>query len=281
MQIANFNITSFDFGSFRLDGGAMFGSVPKAIWDQKLKADADNCIRLVTRSLLLTREDRKILVDLGNGHKWNKKMNAIFDFKNTADNDLPFKANEISDVILTHLHFDHVGGISRLNSDGNPEAVYPEATFYVQRKNFELAQKPNQRERASYLDENISVLAQAKLELLDGETEILPGLKVCPSNGHTEGLQYVAIKDNKKTLYYPSDLLPTARHLHIPYHMGYDMNATKLLEEKQLLLEQAVSEEAIIVFQHDPDTPAATITKDSRGRFVIKERVDLASDVRE
>jgi glyoxylase-like metal-dependent hydrolase (beta-lactamase superfamily II) len=274
MKLGRYEVSTVDFGTFRLDGGSMFGSVPKNIWGKRVHADDENCIALATRSLLLKDGSRTILVDVGMGEKWNEKSRQIFAIKNTPVQDLPFERSEITDIVLTHLHFDHAGGISEYR-DGDPSKLtltYPKATVHLQRSNFENGRKPGLKERASYLKENIEVLLQGNLNLVDGDVEVLPGLWVCRANGHTVGQQWIELRSEGQLLMYPTDLIPTSHHLPVPFHMGYDICAGTVLSEKERFLSRALEEEALVVFQHDPELVAATVAKDERGHYVVRER---------
>lgn len=275
ITFGRFKVSLVDFGSFRLDGGAMFGSVPKNLWAKKIANDAENCIPLALRSLKIEVDGRIFLVDVGIGEKWSVKQRAIFAIKNTPVGDLGFAPDTITDIILTHLHFDHAGGISRFQSGSSTELelVYPGATVHVQRANFENAERPNVKERASYLQENIAILKQAKLNLLAGETEIAPGLWVHTFNGHTRGQQTVELRDGNTSLVFPTDLIPTSHHLPVPFHMGYDICAETILHEKEAFLSRCVERGAIVVFQHDPEVAAGRVIRDERGQFALGERV--------
>jgi glyoxylase-like metal-dependent hydrolase (beta-lactamase superfamily II) len=275
IEFGRFRISAPLLGSFRLDGGAMFGNVPKTLWSKRVIADEENRVRLATRSLLIRDSARTILVDAGLGDKWSEKMRQIYDTQVIPPSSLEFRAEEVTDVILTHLHFDHSGGLTRFSIEkpGELELCYPQAALYLQRLNWENAQTPNLRERASYLAENVKLLADGKLTLLEGDAEICPDIWVHPSNGHTTGLQWVEVRDGERSLVYPSDLIPTARHLAVPYCTGYDMHTELLLKEKEELLSQAMQKGWIIVFIHDMDIPAATVTRDERGHYAVKEVV--------
>ena len=244
------------------------------LWSRLIAPDDENRIRLATRSLLIRADRRLFLVDLGCGDKWSDKLRRIFGVEPVAP--LP-AGGDVTDVILTHLHFDHAGGISR-RTPGKTEEVepcYPGARVHLQASNLQAAREPGPRERASYLKENLSVLERVPLELAHGGREIVPGLWVHPSDGHTRGLQWVEISGGGTTVAFPSDLIPTSRHLPLPYAMGYDMCVEKLLEEKEEFLRRAVAEDWIVVFVHDPDVPAARIKVDDRGHYAVREVVEL------
>lgn len=272
MQIGNYSIELHLHGLLRLDGGSMFGSVPRTLWEKAITPDARNRIQLTTRSLLIRGEGKVILVDVGCGDKWSDKERDIYGIENSPEvTPLPFE--EITDVIVTHLHFDHAGGLTKLKADGTPELSFPDARLWIQKRNYELAKQPNMRERASYLANHVKPLSEAKLELIDGTNELFPGITVHPSNGHTAGLQYLEIRDSNTTLYYPSDLVPTAHHLPLPYNMGYDMCTETVLQEKEALLSKALSEDAILVFEHDSETAAVRIEQNLKGHFAVREKI--------
>lgn len=270
----HFTVSIHDHGFYRLDGGAMFGSVPRTIWSGLIPPDGDNRIRLATNSLMVETGERRFLVDVGCGDKWSDKLRAIYGVEPVVP---PPGAADVTDVILTHLHFDHAGGLSRRVGGSGPEVepCYPGARVHLQEANLELGRAPGPRERASYLAENLAVLERTPPQLARGSTEIVPGLWVHRSDGHTRGLQWVEVRGGGTTIAYPSDLIPTSRHLPIPYVMGYDMHVELLLEEKTELLRRAVAGDWIVVFVHDPDVPAARIKVDARGHYAVREAVKL------
>ncbi len=275
MKIGPYTISTYNHGYLKLDGGSMFGAVPKNLWQRLIPADEQNRIRLATRSLLIKSEDKLILVDVGNGDKWTEKLKRIYSIENTPEEEKTYNNDEITHIILTHLHFDHAAGLTRLNDNGELELTYPNAKVIVQKSNYENAQSPNTREKASYLKDHVEPLKEASLEIVDGTTELFPGITVRRSDGHTTGLQHLEIKDSNQTLLFPSDLCPTSRHLPLAYNMGYDMCTDTLLKEKAVFLEQAVSSGATVVFEHDPEVAAATICLNEKGQHGVKEQINL------
>jgi glyoxylase-like metal-dependent hydrolase (beta-lactamase superfamily II) len=262
--------------SFRLDGGAMFGSVPKVLWERERPADEKNRIELVSRVLILEGDGILALVDAGVGDKFTPREREMFAVRSTADGALHFRWRDLTHLIPTHLHFDHAGGLTRRREEGGAiELSAPQARLILQRANWELATAPGPRERASYLHENVEPLRAADLQLLDGGGEVLPGVRVRRSDGHTRGMQWLTAATDRGTVAFPADIIPTTSHLHLPFVMGYDMCVATLLEEKQAFLRQAVEEDWIVVFAHDPGTPAARLRLDERGRFVLGEVVAL------
>jgi glyoxylase-like metal-dependent hydrolase (beta-lactamase superfamily II) len=270
MQVGRYRVSVHNHGFFRLDGGAMFGSVPKPLWARVAPPDEQNRILLATRSLVIEWENRKMIVDVGCGDKWTDKTRAIF-----AIEDKPYEpVASVTDVLLTHLHFDHAGGVSRQGRD-RLELSYPSAKHYVSQANYANAQAPNVRERASYLPENVDILATADLVLTEDGQELYPGLSVHRADGHTRGLQWVKLTDGGATIAFPADLAPTSHHLPVPYVMGYDICAETSMREKQDFLSQAIEGGWIVVFEHDPAVPAGRIALDERGRPYLAEAIDL------
>lgn len=277
MQIGEFRLWTNDFGSFLIDAGAMFGSVPKALWSKWIVTDQLNRATLATRSLLIGYGDRTFLVDLGCGANLPAKYVENFALTNIEPDQWTFKPEQITDIIITHLHFDHCGWLAAPRHDRSKalEPFFPRARVYLQRANYETALKPSLKERASYLREQVDLLSSYDLELVEGEKELLPGLTVCQSSGHTSGLQWVMVKAADQVVALPGDLIPSAHHLAVPYTTGYDIWVDRLLEEKELLLSRALAEKWIIVFQHDPETVAATVAKNERGHFTVGQVRDI------
>jgi len=281
MKFGRFEVSTHNFGFFRLDGGSMFGAVPKNIWSKLQPGDEDNCIKLATRSLLIKDGARTFLVDLGCGEKWSDKERKIFAINNFPVSELGFEPASVTDVILTHMHFDHCGGISRWKDPNAPAGEreiipnYPNATHYIQEGNLEIAKNPCVREKASYLKDNVNALELVKTIKTKGSQEIHPGIWVHEANGHTTGQQWIEVSDGTRSIVYPTDLIPTTGHVPVPYHMGYDMWAYRILVEKEDFLAKAMAKDSIVVFQHDPLIAAATITKDQRGHYAIKETLSF------
>ena len=277
MRFGSFDISVFNHGFFRLDGGAMFGTVPKAIWSKLAPPDDDNRIRLAARSLIIRADGHVIIVDAGMGDRWPEKLRRIYDIQ-AGPEDLPgLDPASVTDVILTHLHFDHARGIfeERPGAAGEVDLRYPGAGIHVQTANYETARTPNARERASYVAEDVKLLGRARLVLGAGTREIYPGIWVHETNGHTRGHQWVELKAGGRTLAFPSDIVPTSGHLPLPYLMGYDMCAETLLREKDALLGRAVEEDWILVFSHDPEVEAGRIGRDDKGHYALRETVSF------
>ena len=280
MKIGPYQIELLETGHFWLDGGAMFGVVPKTLWNQTNPSDENNRVELAMRVLLVLFEDRKILVDVGAGEKYSPKQQKIFKWDN-RESDLKkslrqhgIRPEEVTDVVLTHCHFDHAGGGTEFRGR-QLQLTFPRAIYYVQAKHWEWALNPTERDRGSFLKEDIEPLQNHdQLRIIPGETELFPGFQLLLSNGHTPGLQMVKIQDNHQTVFYCGDLMPTASHLALPYIMGYDLSPLTTLEEKRLYLDQACAEDWIIVFEHDPSISAVRIRAGSKW-MEIKDRVEF------
>jgi glyoxylase-like metal-dependent hydrolase (beta-lactamase superfamily II) len=282
MQIGPWDVRAIETGRFRLDGGAMFGVVPKVLWQKDFPADADNRVELSLRSLYLEGFGRRVLVDTGMGDKWTDAEIARYALTAPAGgvrgalSAAGVDPDTITDVILTHLHFDHAGGTTRMEN-GVLVPAFPQARHHVQRRNVEWANKPNDRERASYRRESWGVLEEADmLELRDGTCDLLPGVSAVESDGHTEGLQMIRVSGGDTELWYPADLVPTAAHVSLPWIAAYDISALRALEEKRALLDGLAGRDAWIFFEHDPRFAAARVERAGDKYRPVDTREDLS-----
>lgn len=265
---------SIETGRFKLDGGAMFGVVPKVLWNKTNPADANNRIDMAARCLLIEDGNHLILIDNGIGHKYDSKFagNYAMDESITLDTSLKalgFSKFDITDMILTHLHFDHCGGSTEW-ADPGVQAVpaFPNATYYVQKNHLAWAQAPNAREKASFLKENIEPLANSgQLKLLDGEVELHGNIKMKIVNGHTEAQQLPLIQYKGYNILFAADLFPTAGHLPLPYVMGYDVRPLITLEERKHYLDALAKEEMILFYEHDPVNELGTVGINEKGAY--------------
>lgn len=271
MQIANYKIYPIISSRFALDGGAMFGVVPKTLWNKTNPSDELNRIEMVTRNLLLVSDTKKILIDTGNSQKMNDKLQEIYKLKFSPENlidsleKINIKKEDITDVILTHLHFDHTGGSTYLDEQ-ELKITFPNATYYVQRKQWEYAFKPTERDRASFLkDDFFPLYVKDHLKLIEGEIEIFPNVYTIVVNGHTPSQQIIKITDGLKTVLYCADLIPLLAHIPLPYIMGYDLKPLETLEEKRKILQSSLEENWILIFEHDPCVSACTIKQTEKG----------------
>jgi len=284
MRINGHDLIGLETGRVYLDGGAMFGVVPKALWNRSNPADDKNRIELALRTLLIMDGSRRILVDTGVGYGWNEKFADIYGIdhsKNTLENSLKkikLTVDDITDVIITHLHFDHVGGATYRANDGTYRPTFPNATYYVQKKHFEWAIEPSEKDQASFFVDRFVPLYQAgKLNLLEGESELFPGIFIRLSDGHTIAQQNILVTDGEKTLFHPGDMIPTSSHVPLPFIMGYDNFPLITLEEKKSILTQAVEDNWIIFFEHDPVHAATFIERTEKG-FKAGKPVEMRPD---
>lgn len=275
LRVGNYEVSVFVSDQFSLDGGTVFGGVPKTLWSKCAAPDANNRMRLCCRLLLVRGEGRVVLVDAGCGCKWSEKEQEIYDFERCGGGELYQQLHGVTDIILTHLHFDHMGGTSYVDAAGEVQLSFPGAVHYIQAANWERAFNPGPREKASYLPANLAPLKLAKLELLHGEQQILPGLRVFETKGHTAGHQWVLVGEGRGALAFPADVLPMAHHMHLPYITAFDMSVDDALEEKRHLLERALAEDWTLVFCHDPKIAAAKAARDRYGRYVVGEVVEV------
>ncbi|MAB91002.1 MAG: MBL fold metallo-hydrolase [Planctomycetota bacterium] len=273
MKAGPWQVRTFSTGRFRLDGGAMFGNVPRVLWERSYEPDRAHRIELELRVVLFEGNGRKVLVDTGTGNLWSDKEQGLYDVDAPgvpgvvgALKAAGIEAESITDVILTHLHFDHAGGVTRRAADGTPVPTFPSARHHLQRTNLDTAREPNERERKSYLRRHWEPLLDLDLVLHEGAAEVLPGLFVDPTAGHTEGLQVVRAGEGEETVVFPADVIPLASHVRIPWTMGYDLCPRTLMDEKRRLLRRAAEGGWAIVLEHDPHRSATRVVERG-GRF--------------
>ncbi len=276
MRIGEYKLHSIISGRLMLDGGAMYGVVPKPLWEKNSPADERNRIKLLTRHLLLESKTKKILIDTGSGSNWNEKFEKIYSIDDSYSamesslKSVGFDREDITDVILTHLHFDHVGGAVRFENE-KVFPSFPNAKYHVQKKQFEWGLNPSEKDRASYFKDRYEPLAkEGVLNLMDGDKSFDDNIELLLVNGHTFSQQIVKISDSSNTLLYCGDLVPLASHINLPFIMGYDLQPLVTLEEKKKILPLVVDENWMLFFEHDPEITAATISRTEKG-FGIKE----------
>ncbi len=272
----------FNISNFKVDGGAMFGVVPKVLWSRVYPADENNLIVLTLRSLVVETSGHIILVDTGWGDKQDEKFfrhvhlhggeGLIQGLKNEG-----YRPEDITDVFLTHLHADHCGGGIKTNGKGNGfELTFPGATYHVSRTQWEWAVRNNPREADSFLEENILPIGQSgHLNLVDEESELFPGFSIIMCYGHTPGLMLPVINYDDKTMVYAGDLIPTVAHIPLIWNMSYDIESLKTIEEKGRVLKDALEKNYILVFQHDEHIECCTLEMTSKG-IRAKEKSDFS-----
>ena len=276
MKVGTFDIQPVTDGRFRLDGGAMFGVVPKMLWEKCCQPDEQNRIPLGLNCLLIRTGRKNILVDTGLGDKEDAKFQEMFAVERipTLRDSLKMQGLQPEDihmVVNTHLHFDHAGG-NTVRENGAIVPTFPRAKYFVQRGEYEDAARANERTRASYRRENFTPVAHVdQWEFMDGETELLPGVSVVVTEGHTRHHQSIKIESEGQIAFYLGDLIPTVSHLPLPYIMGYDLYPLQTLETKRWVLDRALNENWLLVFEHDPRVLMGRVRKDIEGKFYLEE----------
>ncbi len=279
MQIGRWDVQILDGGTFRLDGGAMFGTVPRVVWGRLMPPDEEHRISMATNCLLIRGEvegrRHVVVVDAGNGDKEDDAFRQRFAMGARESllrslESFGVTPGEVTEVLLTHLHFDHAGGATRLDEDGQAVPTFPKARHFVQKLELDMARKPHLRVRASYLPWNWEPLVEAGLlEAVEGATEVLPGIHLRPVPGHVPGLQAVEVRDGADRLIYPSDLIPTSNHIQPAWAMGYDLDVVTCVDERVKLLGEVTGTGTILVFEHDPAVPAGRVELDAKGRYRV------------
>ena len=279
-KIGGLTVHAIQAGGQRLDGGAMFGVVPKPLWEKRIPADARNRIQLALRCLLIEHPSGLILIDTGAGNKENEKFKDIYGLENEgADGgtlledglkEIGVTPDDIAIVINTHLHFDHAGGNTRTRPDGSLEISFPNATYIVRRGEYDYAMNPNERTAASYFERNWVPLDQAdKIEWVSREKEIVKGVRVIPTPGHTPFHQSVLIESAGERAFYLGDIIPTRAHLPLPWIMGYDVEPLVSLETKRKILKQALDEQWLVIFEHDATVAWGRVEHDGKAYRLV------------
>ncbi|MFH1226904.1 MAG: MBL fold metallo-hydrolase [Planctomycetota bacterium] len=274
MKLGNFDIFPVSDGFFKLDGGAMFGVVPKVLWEKRMPPDQDNRIQMGLFCLLIKASGKNIVVNTGIGAKYSPRYHEIFRIQHPPELISSLAEHKVSPddvdfVINTHLHFDHTGNNTKKVDDNIYAPTFPNARYIIQKAEWEKATNPNERTRASYMQENIRPLMDAKrLDLREGSGEVVPGVMVYVTGGHTRGHQVVLMESQGQKAVYWSDLMPTVAHLDLPYIMGYDLFPEETLNHKRILIEQAVKERWLCFWEHDPKITCGYIERTEKGLVV-------------
>jgi len=261
---------AIETGHFKLDGGAMFGVVPKAIWQRTNPADDQNRIKMAARSLLIEEGNRLILIDTGMGNKQNDKFFSHYGLwgEHNLDRSLQqagFHRDDITDVVFTHLHFDHCGGAIVRNTKGFYEPAFKNARFWSHKDHWNWAINPNPREKASFLTENILPIQESGQLNLVEETKTELGFNSLLVDGHTEKQMLPIIEYKGKTIVFTADLIPTVGHLPIPYVMGYDTRPLITLKEKDAFLNKAVENDYLLFLEHDAENELISLKNTEKG----------------
>ena len=279
--LGSLTVHALQAGLQQLDGGAMFGVVPKTLWERKIPADARNRIPLGMRCLLIEHPDGLVLIDTGVGDKESEKFHGIYGVENAPVGDVGptqlesalaeagFSAGEVTLVISSHLHFDHAGGNTRRSGSADPVPAFPNARYVARRGEWDWAHRVNERTSASYFPHNYEPLqAAGLLELVDADLELLPGISLRHTPGHTPHHQGVLIESAGERMFYLADLAPTTAHVPLPWIMGYDVEPLVTLESKRRLWAEAAAERWTMVFEHDAVNAFGRIHADGKGYAV-------------
>lgn len=278
MQLGDLTLTRVDDGGFRLDGGAMFGVVPRTLWEKQKPPDEKNRIRMATNCLLVERGSDLLLVDTGIGEKGDARFRDIFALDKKAVR-LPdsiraagYDVGDVTHVLLSHLHFDHCGWNTRAVGTGRLVPTFPKARYWLERGEVEHARNPNERDRASYDPRNWEPLFEAGVaELFEGEAEPLPGIKAVRTPGHNRDMCIVLLDGGggERAVFW-ADLVPTVAHVAYPWIMSYDLYPMETLENKRRWLPEAAAGRWVCLFEHDAEVPWATVVEDKPGRFAAR-----------
>lgn len=273
MQFGDYRVEIIPDTEFRLDGGAMFGVVPRTLWSRSFPPDDQNRITMNMNCVFIDTGVERILIETGIGEKWSEKHTAMYAIERERSLADSLRAiagvgpDEISIVINTHLHFDHAGGNTVLNGDGAAIPAFPNARYFVSRGELEHAESPSERDRASYLPENwLPMIDTGQLEAKEPEYEVVPGLRMETHPGHNHSMQCWRLEQGGQTLFGFADLVPTRAHISFPWIMGYDLYPVETLESKKKLLPQAAREGWNCLFYHDPIQPLCKIV-DENGKL--------------
>ena len=268
MQFGDYRVEIVPDCEFRLDGGAMFGVVPRNLWSKHCPPDDQNRIRMNMNCLFIEAGSERILIDTGIGDKWSDKHRAMYGIDRVRSLDESLKAvagvtaSDITIVINTHLHFDHAGGNTVLDESGKAVPAFPNARYLISRAEFEHAEAPTDRDRASYFAENWRPVHESRqLELKDSEYEVVPGLKMETHAGHNRSMQCARLEQAGETLFGFADLVPMRAHVPFAWVMGYDLYPVETVEAKKKLLPQAAREDWTCLFYHDPDQALGRIAE--------------------
>ncbi len=270
-------LTPIETGNLKLDGGAMFGVVPKVLWQKVYPADENNLANWAMRCLLVETNDRKILIDNGIGNKQDDKFLSHYYLNgdDTLEGSLQkagLKPDDITDMILTHMHFDHCGGSVRWNTNKTGfELAFPNATYWTSKKQYMWATQPNRREKASFLKENILPIEESgHLKLIEDEGEYIPGISFKMYHGHTDGQVIPHIRVNGKTVVFMADLMPSTAHVPMPWIMAYDTRPLQTLKDRERFYKEAIEQNYILFFEHDLYHEACTLHDTPKGIRVNK-----------
>ena len=274
MKVGSTSIDIVSDGTILIDGGALFGQVPKSIWEVNMKPDRKNRVRLGMNCLLIQTPDKTVLVDTGVGSKRTEKLRDIYGLNGNKLlkrlKSLDVTARDIDAVVLTHLHFDHSGGSTKLDRSGNGAPTFPKARYIVQKSCWDEANNPNERSKSAYFTDDFLPIQEAGLlDLIDGDTEICTGVNVKVTHAHTPGHQIVLIEAGSERMMYLGDLVPTPYHLSLPYIAAFDYSPNDTLEQKRELIHTAASKGWMLIFGHSLEQSAGFV-EERNGKINFK-----------
>ncbi len=279
-RVGHLTCHALEAGRQHLDGGAMFGVVPKVLWERRIPADERNRIPLALRCLLVEHDDGLVLIDTGIGNKEDEKFRDIYGVDNAGQNartkledalrELGHGPDDVRWVINTHLHFDHAGGDTWRDPNGTVGLAFPSARYVVQQGELDFARHTNERTAGSYLAHNFQGVP---FQLIDGEAEILPGIRGIPTPGHVPYHQSVLIDSGGERACFLADLVPTSAHLPLPWIMGYDVQPLVTLESRRRLYQRAEAEQWLLVFEHDPEVVTGRLGRAGKGFGLVRQQV--------
>jgi glyoxylase-like metal-dependent hydrolase (beta-lactamase superfamily II) len=275
-KVGSLTVHAIQAGGQRLDGGAMFGVVPKPLWEKRIPADERNRIQLGMRCLLIEHPSGPILIDTGAGNKEDQKFKDIYGIENEGEGgrtsledglaQLGVGPSDVKLVINTHLHFDHAGGNTYIDQNGEVQISFPNARYVVKKGEYDYATHPNERTAASYFDRNyMPIVREHKFEFVVREKEIVKGIRVIPTPGHTPFHQSVLIDSGGERAFFLADMCPTSAHIPLPWIMGYDVEPLVTLETKRRIFHQAEAEKWLLIFEHDATVPWGRVQHDGKG----------------
>lgn len=280
ITVGSIRVHGIEAGVQQLDGGAMFGVVPKPLWERRIPADPRNRIPLALRCLLVEAPNALVLVDTGVGNKYDEKFGDIYGISNAGDptrledgiRHAGFQPEDVDIVLNTHLHFDHAGGNTVLDEDGAIRPAFPGARHVVQKGELDFAHIQNERIRASYILDNVDPVTEAGLwDVVEGEAEVTQGVRVVPTPGHTPHHHSVLVESDGETACYLADVCPTSAHIPLPWIMGYDLEPLVTLESKRGLWSRARDEDWLLIFEHDPRVPWGRLDPDADRPKLLEE----------
>ena len=274
LTLGDFELTAVSDGTYRLDGGAFFGVVPKVMWEKKVRADAENYVPVGLNSVVVRTGEHTVLIETGIGNKMPDRLIKIFGQPAKLLDNLAragIAPEDIDVVINTHLHFDHCGWNTSLR-DGKVAPTFPKAKYYAPEGEWQHGRLQLERDAISYISENYDPLIKSgQMELLRGDQEIVPGISVRVFPGHTQHMQAVVIESGGRTACYISDLIPTSAHIDLTWVMAFDVLPLQTIESRKRYYAQAIPEKWLTMFTHDPNTPWAYVEQDERGKMAAKE----------